>query len=333
LISNANREILLRERRQIFVVTNMSSKGLVMSKRWISLTAVLLLASAPALQAHPLDSPDIVYIDGLPCNSACQSYMAWSRQMTSASRQPASRQVAKRSTNAAARRTTASGAERLKPLVPVANQAVAIPRETPDTAIAAVQPADSSTPKSDTPLAKIPDLPAVQIAPTSSATRTIQEQVAAATALAEKTTAAASVPPVKQKPDNLASSDHAEAVQSDDAGKTASAAPSNTEDMVALLIAGPDIRSVPDLTDRNIAIEDRQSAFSTSVRTAIAAAGAAQIQLSASHVRAIDRVVSGEVPAAVLALVSREAAEWFPDIKGFKVFRIPLSPDSPKAHL
>jgi hypothetical protein len=306
-----------------------------MSKRWISLSAVLLLASARALQAHPLDSPDIVYIEGLPCNSACQSYMAWSRQMTSASRQPASGQVAKRSTNPAARHTMAGGAERLKPTVPIpiARQAVAIPRATPDTAIAAVQPADRSVPKSDTPPAKIPDLPAVQIAPTTSATRTIQEQVAAATALAEKATAAASVPAVEQKPDNLASSDHAEAIQSDDAGKTSSAAPGNTEDLIALLIAGPDIKSVPDLADKNIAIEDRQSAFSASVRTAIATAGAAQIQLSESHGRAIDRVVSGEVPAAVVALVSREAAEWFPDIKGFKVFRIPLSSGSPKARL
>jgi hypothetical protein len=39
------------------------------------------------------------------------------------------------------------------------------------------------------------------------------------------------------------------------------------------------------------------------------------------------------VPAAVLAVVSPEAAEWFPDIKGFKIFRIPLAPRSLKAHL
>jgi hypothetical protein len=278
-----------------------------MSKSWISLTVVLFLASTPALQAHPLDSPDIVYIDGVPCNSACQSYMAWSRQMTSASRQPPSRQVAKRSTNAAVRHMTGDRAERLKPSVSVqvAKQAVPIPREMPKTAIATAQPADNSAPKPDTPLTKIPDLPALQIAPAGSAPRTIQEQVAAATALAETATAAERVPALGQKPDHLASSDHAEAVQSDDAGSTASAAPGNSEDLVALLIAGPDIRSVPDLADRNIAIEDRQSAFSASVRTAIAAAGAAQIQLSESHGRAIDRVVSGEVPAAVLTLVSR----------------------------
>jgi hypothetical protein len=62
------------------------------------------------------------------------------------------------------------------------------------------------------------------------------------------------------------------------------------------------------------------------VRSAIAAAGASEIQLSEGHAKPIDRLISGEVPAAVLTLASPEAAEWFPDIKGFKIFRIPLSP-------
>jgi hypothetical protein len=38
---------------------------------------------------------------------------------------------------------------------------------------------------------------------------------------------------------------------------------------------------------------------------------------------AIDRLMKGEVPAAVLALASREAAEWFPDIEGFKDYSDP----------
>ena len=37
-------------------------------------------------QAHPLDGPDIVYIDGQPCNSLCQSYMTWSSKVSSRSR-------------------------------------------------------------------------------------------------------------------------------------------------------------------------------------------------------------------------------------------------------
>jgi len=49
-----------------------------MSKKWTLPALILFLGSTAALQAHPLDSPDIVYIDGLPCNRACQSYLAWS---------------------------------------------------------------------------------------------------------------------------------------------------------------------------------------------------------------------------------------------------------------
>jgi hypothetical protein len=42
-------------------------------------------------------------------------------------------------------------------------------------------------------------------------------------------------------------------------------------------------------------------------------------------------LIGGEVSAAVLTLVSSEAAEWFPDVAGFKILRIPLSPPSLKA--
>src|SRR5829696_6957443 len=55
-----------------------------MSRKWTLPTLVLLLCSSGPLQANPLDSPGIVYIDGLPCNRACQSYMAASDRALSA---------------------------------------------------------------------------------------------------------------------------------------------------------------------------------------------------------------------------------------------------------
>ena len=55
-----------------------------MSRKWTLLTLMLSLCSSGALQANPLDSPGVVYIDGLPCNRACQSYMAWSDRALSA---------------------------------------------------------------------------------------------------------------------------------------------------------------------------------------------------------------------------------------------------------
>ena len=54
-------------------------------------------------------------------------------------------------------------------------------------------------------------------------------------------------------------------------------------------------------------------------------AGRFGVQLSAGHTTAIDRLVNGEVPAAVLALVSADAAEGFPEIPLYRIFRVPLS--------
>ena len=55
-----------------------------MSRKWTLPTLMLFLCSSGTLQANPLDSPGVVYIDGLPCNRACQSYMAASDRALSA---------------------------------------------------------------------------------------------------------------------------------------------------------------------------------------------------------------------------------------------------------
>ena len=130
-------------------------------------------------------------------------------------------------------------------------------------------------------------------------------QVTAAAAVAERVTAATVVP--------------GPAVE-----KTAPVSTNNTGPLVVLLIARPEIRSVSDLTGKNIAIDDRQFADKDNVRLAIAGAGATKIKLSDGRTKAIRRLMSERVPAAVLALVSPDAAEGFPEIAGFKIFRIPL---------
>ena len=187
-----------------------------MTRRWVLLSCVLLLGSAENLEATPLDSPDIVYIDGLPCNSLCQSYMALSRQSSSAQPLPKA----------------------------VIHREMAIRGE--------------SSPR--------------------------------------------------------------------DANMAASAAAIDPDLLVALVMARPEMKSISDLANKNVAIDGEPSASNGSVRAAIVAAGAAEAQLSKGEAKAIDRLIAGEVPAAVLTLVSPEAAEAFPDIAGFRIFRIPLSP-------
>ena len=108
----------------------------------------------------------------------------------------------------------------------------------------------------------------------------------------------------------------------DGADPIAGASP-DTEPLVAVVIVRPEIPSVFALTD--VAIDDRYSASRIDIMIAIVAAGGPVVHLSAGHTAAIDRLLNGEVPAAVAALVSEDAAEAFPEIKGFKIFHLPLS--------
>jgi len=189
-----------------------------------------------------------------------------------------------------------------------------------------LQPAASAAADADTTRANTTDSHASGGAVANSTTRTIQEQVEAARAVAERMTLATFGQAPEPETNNKDRSDHSETVLPGDAEKTAAAQPNEMDPLVYLLVARPEIRSVSDLTGKIIAIDDEHAASNGSVRTAIAAAGAPEVQLSSSQAKAIDQVISGEVPAAVLTLVSPEAAEGFPDIAGFTVLRAPLSP-------
>jgi len=161
-------------------------------------------------------------------------------------------------------------------------------------------PKSSATADSNKAGANIADShPVVGPAPISNG-RSIQEQVAAATAVAERITDATGA-----------------------AGRD-SASPKNAAPLIAIIIVRPEIRSVSDLAGKNIAIDDRYLVSSADVRIAIAATGGPLVQLSTGNTTAIDRLVKGEVPAAVVALVSSVAAEAFPEIADFRTFRVPL---------
>ena len=99
--------------------------------------------------------------------------------------------------------------------------------------------------------------------------------------------------------------------------------------LVAVVVAGTDVKSVSDLAGKTIAIDDRYSEQSIRrIRTAMVAAGALEVQLSTGQTTAINRLVGKEVPAAVVGLVSVSAADSFPELTRFRVFQIPLSPRS-----
>ncbi|KRQ89412.1 hypothetical protein [Bradyrhizobium valentinum] len=361
-----------------------------MSKQRILLTLILSLGSSAALQASPLDSPGVVYIDGLPCNSACQSYMAWSDQALSArhrgeretkvvvpaeaeiervepavrprvSRQPApvSRTSSRAGTaaphkaantkKAVVPKLAATGKDIPTATVTAAREKAVAGGEVPErklessdrpepaqaASIAAAPPAEApkSEVKSDVALpppatleiaappatSEIAAAPATAAGAPASAPRTIQQQVVEATGMADFVTAIGAGREPANKSDNPAVGPG----EASDTDKTASASP-DEDNLVALVLARPEISSLSDLNNKNIAIEEKQSASSGRVSSAFMAAGAAEVQFSEAKAGAIDRLISGEVPAAVLTLASREAAERFPDIEGFRTFRVPL---------
>jgi len=228
-----------------------------------------------------------------------------SRDVSSTPAQPASSQS---SSKEVARREVAIRGEKSAAHAGAAKQVAAHPREVPRAKIANLQPAGNAAAGSNTKRAKNGDS-----RPAGGA-------------------AATTVPAPESKADNTDRSDHSEAVRGD-AEKTAAGSPNDADRLVAILLARPEIKSVSDLAGKSVAIDDRQSPSSASVRTAIAAAGAAGVQLSEGQTTAINRVANGEVPAAVLTLESPEAAETFPEIEGYRIFRIPLSPRSVKARV
>jgi hypothetical protein len=301
------------------------SIGVVMSRNWMMLTGLLLLGPLGTSQAHPLDSPDIVYIDGLPCNSACQSYMDWSwRQSSAMVARPARAQPTRHSSYGEIRRASAMRGESSKTADHIRTARQAMPSRPAKTA--ELHPAGKAAVASEPAPANVAPSPPAGVAATSNA-KAVQEQIAAATTLAERLTSVTAAPVPQQQAGNAeASGPSGAADASRDSKPAESATADNTDNLVALLITGPAIKSVSDLSGKEVAIEDRQSASDASIRTAIAAAGATDVQLNAGHAKALERLIAGEVPAAVLTLVSPEAAEGFPDIPGFTIFRVPLAP-------
>jgi hypothetical protein len=168
---------------------------------------------------------------------------------------------------------------------------------------------------------EIAPLPATAAAAPASAPRTIQQQVVEATGMVDLVTAIGMGREAVNKSDNPGT----RAGEPNDTGETASGSADSSDNLVALVLARSEITSLSDLNNKNIAIEEKQSAASGSVSAALMAAGAAEVQFSEAKAGAIELLIKGEVPAAVLTLASREAAEGFPDIEGFRVFRVPLS--------
>jgi hypothetical protein len=355
-------------------------------KRCVVFTVMACLSFTTASRAMPLDSPDIVYIDGIACNRPCQSYMAWSRQVLNRAARDSWNAPNEIAPPVAARskpvvhdrvmkriipRTAETRPAKIATLPKVANHLsdsstkpqetttkqtqppVATEAEEPDTTKTIIADTKPDAQKADTPdvtksgtvgaaLAEPLDGPRARPSandrpessgPTATEAKrpeafvarpnrpvsagllpdSIREQVMAAAAIAELAT----LEPPKSPGVTGASSADRKADDSTDR---------NANALVALLISRPEINSVSDLAGKDVAIDHRYSSSEDRVKTALVTGGAADVQLSGNDTMALDRLLKAEVPAAVVILVSPAAAKTFPEIAGFKVFKIPLAP-------
>lgn len=306
-----------------------------MSKQRTLLTCILFISSIGASQAAPLDSPGTVYIDGLPCNSACQSYMAWSRQLSKsrqvppASAKPSPSRSDRQSLKDKSQHTRIRGSAPKAP-ARVAKKTAPIRVETPPARQADLQPVERAEQKPTSSERITVPLPAPNPISQSEAEMT-PKQAATATAVEDLTTATVTPAPEMKADSTTNSSDSAPAIPSSDE-TIAAAPPTNVDQRVAVLVVRPEIMSASDLANKIVAIDVSPSDSILGVRTAIVAAGAADVQMSEGTTLAILRVIDGEVPAAVVIVGSPEAAEvWSSGVPGFKILRIPLLPSSAKA--
>ena len=186
------------------------------------------------------------------------------------------------------------------------------PRAALTTPVASEPPTPTArwTPPPAPPAIEQPESRAASAMPVAkSANATVQEQVAVATALAERITALSRLPAPKDQPTAIARND---------------AASPTTNRLVAVLMVRPNVRAVAELRGRLVAIDERYVSAHDKVSAGMTAAGAADVQLLQGQGTAISRLTSGEVAAAIVALVVPEAADAFPEIAGFRIFRIPL---------
>jgi hypothetical protein len=360
-------------------------------KRCVILFALLSIGFGT--QARALDSSGTVYIDGVPCNLLCQSYMAWSRRvlkertrpspsddaaspaigtaMTTPSPAVRSRvarhalavrlergkerraESSRRADNARMAKASVSKPPDVLPPMQSPVQSTAphealdspkapapetnssrspgsAARETNNVAPADPRPAEvperGTSKLSDAPITEAKPAGDMSSRPAHDATGDaapirIRRQVLAAVAVAEQLTAAGA-PELKAM--------HGE--HANDATNTPADAPEaigpEENALVALVVTRPEINSLAELAEKDVAIDQRRLSAENDVRTALVAAGAVAVRLSDSDTLAIDRLMRGEVPAAVLTLLSPDSAEVFPSLAGLSVFKVPLSPRS-----
>ncbi|MBR1123995.1 hypothetical protein JQ628_20875 [Bradyrhizobium lablabi] len=269
--------------------------------------------------------------------------MAWSRRLQpqqepAVSAQPAPSRIAQPPAKTKAQRTTNIREPRPAKAAParVAKQAPPPRLEAPPAVAADPQPVSREQARS-APDDKTDSSPASNPAIGSEA-GSKREQVTAVPSGEDATTATTTpVPETGTDSKTEPSAPSANAPSTDippaEFNTAALAPPKNADGLIAILLVRPEIKSVSDLANKVVAIDDSPSDYSIAgVKRAIVAAGAGEVRMSEDQKMALIRVLDGDVPAGVVAVLSPKAAEaWSGGFAKFNVLRVSLSSSSEKA--
>jgi hypothetical protein len=273
---------------------------------WMKLACLvfLKLGAIPTAIAATLDSRDTIYIDGQPCGF-CESVMAIPAYRDLESEMRVERMGnSERAHKMKSRKATASAASVSRRSLGKANAELSarnippIPAETGQAAASTAVSLPNSASADQQASQRIGEARS----DTSSASKAVAEQPVDR----GQQFAAMSPPPQTSVPAN-----------------TAGPSTVAMDRRVAIIMTSPDIENISDLSSKNIAIDGKQSAWRGNVQAALVAAGASDVELTEGKTKALDRLIGGEVPAAVLAVLSPTAAKSFPDFAGFNIFKIP----------
>jgi hypothetical protein len=303
-----------------------------MLKSALILASQIVFCWVPVATAAPLDSPDTVYIDGLPCNSACQSYMAWSRKVSgqapsaSITEQQPSAAIARKGKKNAAKKPASAGAA-MQPKARSADKVVA--RDAPQSASSTGQVHSGVRSVKGSPEEVAPvQTPAPDPRPAPEAMKLPPQIVEPVPVVPDPGASAPAAQPSLEGNNTTTSS---LAAKSSDGASRAAPEPAKIDHLVAILLVREDIKSVSELADKVVAIDASQANSVSDIKNAIAKAGANDVRISEEDKLALGRVMDGEVPASVLSVVSPEEAAMWASVPGFNILRLPIAPHSSKA--
>jgi hypothetical protein len=301
---------------------------------WIICFAMAFLASRA--MAAPYDSPDTVYINGQPCGNFCQLFFNRPRLAAPEQRNPRAIARSKRRPVETKKGPSKSADDRGK-RSRLAAQLLPPPRPRP-LFESASNPTQATIAKPRQPISPIVEAPPknsgiVDVTPPGASSASIDPPTATSGIVTPPSANDARIQPAVTLDalDQLASLLASEAGR-DNYSEADSRDPEITgtvrknDPRLAVVIAKNEVRSIAELAGKIVAIDGGLSQQNAAIRTALVAAGASEVQMSGDQTKAIDRMVRHEVPAAVLGLVSRDGANRIPEIEGYRIFRVPLSP-------